>query len=320
MTEVTRKSESPLAVDLTKGEVQNSNCLNCGEPLSGPFCSECGQRAIPAYPTVEELASDAFHEVSGWDGRFVRTFKLLLRRPGELTREFLIGHRARYISPIRLYLVTSVVYFLAAAAAPDNERNDTTVELGQGVRVGVFTPRDSAGDSTATGQDTAVSADTVLTPEQERAEALKSIEESPAWVRPVVRRAFEDPAGFRRSILTAMPRGLFALLPLFAGILALFYRGRHFPEHLYFAFHLHAFLFLIFTVSAVVKMSRVSPLIFVAQLAILTATVVYSTKALRRVYGGSLSLTLAKEAAIGTLYMIASVPMWFALVFWAALR
>lgn len=43
-------------------------CLNCGAELSGPFCATCGQRAIPAYPTVKEMAGDAWHEMSGVDG------------------------------------------------------------------------------------------------------------------------------------------------------------------------------------------------------------------------------------------------------------
>ena len=76
-------------------------CLNCGEPLSGPFCSKCGQRAIPAYPTLRELAGDAWQELSGYDGRVVRTFRSLMRRPGALTLEVLEGHRARYVSPVR---------------------------------------------------------------------------------------------------------------------------------------------------------------------------------------------------------------------------
>ena len=64
----------------------------------------CGQRAIPAYPTLRELAGDAWQELSGYDGRVVRTFRSLTRRPGALTLEVLEGHRAR---TCRLYASTS---------------------------------------------------------------------------------------------------------------------------------------------------------------------------------------------------------------------
>ena len=62
-----------------------TKCLNCGAQLSGAFCSECGQRAVPSHPTVRELASDAVAELSGWDGRLARTVRLLILRPGQLT-------------------------------------------------------------------------------------------------------------------------------------------------------------------------------------------------------------------------------------------
>jgi hypothetical protein len=81
-----------------------------------------------------------------------------------------------------------------------------------------------------------------LSPE-DKAVALEQIERSPALVRPFLRRAVADPAGFRRGLLEALPRMFFVLLPVFAGIVALFYHGRKYPEHLYFAIHLHAFVF-----------------------------------------------------------------------------
>ena len=57
----------------------------------------------------------------------------------------------------------------------------------------------------------------------------------PAFVRPLVRAMVTDPEGMRRRAADAMPRVLFVMIPALAAILALFYRGRHFPEHLYFA-------------------------------------------------------------------------------------
>ena len=98
-------------------------CLNCGTPLVGPFCAECGQRDVPPYPSVRELAVDAFWELSGWDGRFASTVRAPVARPGKLTREFLEGRRARYISPLRLYLMCSLVYCVLAAAVPNASRD-----------------------------------------------------------------------------------------------------------------------------------------------------------------------------------------------------
>ena len=75
-------------------------------------------------------------------------------------------------------------------------------------------------------------------------------------MQPMLRRAVEDPGGFKRGLLQTMPRMLFVLLPIFAGIVALFYHGRKYPEHLYFAIHLHAFIFLALAVTELLKFTR----------------------------------------------------------------
>ena len=100
------------------GSVVGTTCLNCGAALSGPFCAACGQRDVPPHPTLRELAGDTWDELVGWDGKLARTFVTMFRRPGELTRAALEGQRIRHVSPIRLYLACSLVYFVLAAAAP----------------------------------------------------------------------------------------------------------------------------------------------------------------------------------------------------------
>ena len=83
------------------------------------FAPNADSEPSAAYPTLRELLGDAWLELSGWDGRFARTLRTLLRDPGALTVETLIGRRVRYITPVPLYLITSVVYFLIAALAPN---------------------------------------------------------------------------------------------------------------------------------------------------------------------------------------------------------
>ena len=51
-----------------------TDCLNCGAALHGSFCSACGQRSVPPDPTVDEVAGDAWQELSGYDGRIAQRF------------------------------------------------------------------------------------------------------------------------------------------------------------------------------------------------------------------------------------------------------
>ena len=60
-------------IDAARDASWASSCQNCGTPLTGRFCSSCGQRAIPPRPTIRELAGDAWNELVGWDGKLLRT-------------------------------------------------------------------------------------------------------------------------------------------------------------------------------------------------------------------------------------------------------
>ena len=93
-------------------------CLNCEAPLEGPYCAHCGQRHAPPRPTTRELLGEAWDEFVNVDGRAARTLRLLVTRPGALTAEQLAGRRARYVRPLRLYLLCSAAYFLADSVLP----------------------------------------------------------------------------------------------------------------------------------------------------------------------------------------------------------
>ena len=75
-----------------------------------------------ALHTVAHFAAEAFESISHADSRLWKTLWYLLSRPGFLTREFFEGKRVRYLPPFRLYLVISVVFFLAIgfARGPDD--------------------------------------------------------------------------------------------------------------------------------------------------------------------------------------------------------
>lgn len=291
-------------------------CLNCGAALTGPFCAECGQRDIPPYPSTRELAVDAISEFSGWDGRLANTFVALVRRPGLLTAEFLEGRRVRYISPLRVYLTASLVYFLLAAAAPQIRLG--SAQLASGLRVDA-TP---TGSRSSAPQRVANAASESLTSQDltaaEKQQALSDIKRAPAIMQPFLRKAVADPAGFRRGILENMPRLLFVLLPVFAAIVALFYRHRKYPEHLYFAIHLFAFVFFALAVAELAKFTMVPILAAIVSFCVVVAVPTYATLAFRRVYGGSLGRTIIKELGVGVIYSVVSFVAFIVMIYWVS--
>ena len=278
-------------------------CLNCGAELHGAFCAACGQRSVPANPTVHELAGDAWQELSGYDGRIAATFKSLLH-PGKLTVEYLEGHRARYLSPVRLYLTLSVIYFLIAAAAPISSSNQPGQVQGPGqLKIGIWTTN---------------TADVVLT-EEDRAELQRQLEE--AWwpLRVLIQAIQKDPTAFRKRLFEIMPRVFFALLPVFAGIVWLFHRRRRFPAALVFAVHVHAFAFLAFTLSEAAKFSQSVIVGALVGLLVLVGFSIYIVRAQQAVFGESWAWTVAKSTGIGFVYSLAAVPAFFIILVWASL-
>jgi hypothetical protein len=87
-------------------------CLNCDEPLSGNFCQQCGQQNLPLKQSVGQLLLVFFGEFFNYDGRFIRSIRLMLSQPGALTLAYLEGKRTTYVNPVRFYLFTSAFYFL----------------------------------------------------------------------------------------------------------------------------------------------------------------------------------------------------------------
>ena len=278
-------------------------CLNCSAPLHGTFCAACGQRAVPPNPTVRELAGDAWNELTGYDGRVMETIRGLAR-PGFLTREYIAGRRAHYLPPVRIYLFVSVIYFVIAASVPDEMSISDAGSISgpAGTQIGI----------TETGEDKAMSAD-------DRAALLAEVDTAAWYLRPMIRAMAEDPSGFRQRMFTIMPRVFFVLLPVFAGLVALFYRKRHFPTALVFAVHLHAFAFVVFAISEALKFTGNAHLAERVGAVLAVIFAIYALKSFRAVYGGGWPKTIAKAVGIGFLYLFASIPAFIVIILWASL-
>ena len=101
--------------------MSNEPCRNCGQALAGGYCHACGQKRFSdSDRRLAHLVGAAFHELTSLDGRLVRSLRLLLFRPGVLSREYIDGRRARYYSPIGLFVLANVLYFFAPALSDFN--------------------------------------------------------------------------------------------------------------------------------------------------------------------------------------------------------
>ena len=266
------------------------------------FCGVCGQEATVKPPTLGEFVQQFSGAYLSTEGALWRTLKLLLLKPGELTRLYLTGRRKHFLLPLRLYLTISVLMLLAlrladtmqidlkaeTAKVPDLHKANITIlsisdGTGLGLRDGVF-----------------------------------YCDKLPGWLCQRAQRRLDiDPKAvseavdqFKGRFIGNIGAAMFLLLPSFALWLKLVYLNRRmrYTEHLVFALHLHAFWFLAFG------------LVFTGvgwlALAGILAVPWYTMAALRRVYGGRRWVRMLRAVLVSLLHgllmgvTLALVALW----------
>jgi hypothetical protein len=90
-----------------------TNCENCSTELQGRWCAKCGQPAIHYHRAFGHVIVDMLDQLINWDTKIFGTLFWIITQPWRLTNAFLAGHRARYMHPLRLYLLVSLAFFLA---------------------------------------------------------------------------------------------------------------------------------------------------------------------------------------------------------------
>jgi hypothetical protein len=267
------------------------------------FCPDCGQETHVRAPTLMEFMQQFGGAYFATEGALWRTLKLLLVRPGGLTREYLAGRRKHYVLPLRLYLSVSLPVLLALrllagtdmalvqvnADVPPARPANMHIDLGAG-RTGLLD-----GTFYCTGL--------------------------PDWLcRRVQRRIDLEPAAFQREaagvgerLAANLGAGMFVLLPAFALWLKLAYAGRglRFTEHLVVALHVHSFWFLMLGLTLLGQDWLT--------LAALLAVPVYTWLAMRQVYGGRWWTTLLRAGLASALYGITLLATLLVLALWAML-
>jgi hypothetical protein len=255
---------TPLALARPPGDVRApAQCLNCAAPLAGPFCAQCGQKdhalTVSLRHLFDEFVEDYFH----FDSKLPRTLALLVARPGQLTREFVEGKRVKYVGPFKLYVLCSVLFFLAAAVMPNVHRG---AQDAPNVKSDVKVDFDKVGDA------------------------------DPVWVRAFskqlkARYEGQTPQQIGHHAADAltryMPDAMLVLVPVFALMLKLLWRKRFYAEHFVTALHMHAAGFLAILFLAVNQLPTLN-------LVVLLAFFGHSALVLRRVYAQGWFKTLLK--------------------------
>lgn len=121
------ESQAGAAVPAGSSDTLGGACLNCGATLTGAYCSACGQPAH-LHRSFVSLGHDILHSVFHFDTKLWRTLPELVLHPGRLTRRYIDGERAKFISPMALYLLSVflmyAVFSFTGGAAPTFDPSD----------------------------------------------------------------------------------------------------------------------------------------------------------------------------------------------------
>jgi hypothetical protein len=321
------------------------DCLNCGARLKGQYCGNCGQRSRSRLISLWELVSDAFGDLFEIDSRLWQTLVPLIIRPGQLTRDYLKGRRARCMPPFRMYLVLSLLFFVVAFFDPHKQlsllyepepeitteestsdsllkRQEILKELREeGLLADADIPPDIAEEIDGLVLQLGEDGDPELNCGFDESDAAE-IEKLPGWIarrltperikRVCERTQIDGGRALVDKILDNIPTALIVLLP-----------RRYYVEHLLFFVHFHAFFFLILTLQ--ILLMRLSTLLHIPEVVpILTVVAasfyipVYLYKSMRRVYGQGGFVTFVKFVALLTSYFFGFFATMFAVLAIAA--
>jgi Protein of unknown function (DUF3667) len=287
------------------------HCENCGAPVSQKYCGACGQRVEPPVHSLWHFTHVALEDVTHADSRLWRTLAALMLKPGFLTREFLCGRRARYLPPVRLYLVLSVAFFLYAAATHSTPRVVQIHEPGHGVPTTSVSPLDNRQDGSLRAR-----------PGESLEQRAQRICNNAAYQGPFrefvvttmhqvcVRSVMDNGRAVSEAMLHSLPRAMFVFLPLLAGAMMLMYwRPRHYyVEHLLLFVHNHAFVFLLLLLAGLAS-ALLPALSGLLDLAVSLYIAWYVFRSMRLVYGQGRWLTLGKFLLLSFFYVVSGSIM-----------
>ncbi|HEX2616531.1 MAG TPA: DUF3667 domain-containing protein [Flavobacteriales bacterium] len=324
-------------------------CPNCGTPLppAFEFCPTCGQENHELKVPFRHMLYEFVEGLTHFDAKAWNTVKAMFH-PGRITEDFLVGKRARYVPPVRLYIFVSIVFFFLLNALMNHRMREpeTAVQHSQEAPSTPPTPTASV-DSTERERRVGVRATVNGEPVEENS-SLSLIYSLPDSDKTKLEPYLDElttaqldsvllvmgnpqPNWFKRRFLVAMlhiPEGeqaldyiahmvtrslsilMFILMPFFALLLkGLFARKRLYYEHLIFSIHTHTAFLILFSVISALGLLLTGPVQgWIVRLTWLAAAV-YLIMALRRVYHKRWLATIGLSITMLIPYFLAFVVL-----------
>ncbi len=273
-------------------------CQNCGYKDRGNFCSNCGQSFTALNRPLKDILAEV-GDIVNLDSRIIRSIFPFLFKPGFLTREYLAGKRKTYMSPFRLYLLMSLLFFFLAQST-----SKKISEAGENwLQVTADTTDMVRDDSTVIE---ILKNDSIFMVDIDTTDVNKSIRKAKRRkrLREGAIDALTNKAIFLQNFYRTISYVLFLLMPVFAILLKLLYVRRRvfYIEHLMFSINMHSFMLLVFSMMIILSQILKENSEYIAFMYILVP--VYFTAGMKRFYQQALWKIILKELILGFIYFI----------------
>jgi hypothetical protein len=227
------RAVEPNAGEADTGHTHERSCLNCGAPLAGPYCAVCGQKSH-VHRSLRGFFQDFVQGLFNFEGKIWRTLPMLALKPGEMTRRYIAGERARFVSPVALYLFTvfamfAVLNFTGALDATGK----TPKQVESGLKIGLAEDQQELAKleekrkaALAAGKEVARIDRKIAKRKEDIADIQMALkggqaiavgdvgDETPGWVRPLIKSAQEDPELVSLKIQEAASKYSWLLIPM----------------------------------------------------------------------------------------------------------
>lgn len=304
----------------TKLEPPYTHCKNCGHELHGQFCSVCGQHAFIANQPFKDSIFSYLDSNYALDKQLGHTLRDLLFKPGYLAREYMSGRIARHVHPFKLYFFASILLFGILVPLSQNFDQETKALNNQPL-VDTIQQKKSKQlrQTTALSPDSSVSTTHKETlPEKPVFKAAAKEKESDiiifenendSTMSTLERHAKKNLTGVSRKalfqkFLRYLSFSVLFLMPVFALLLMLVYRGkeRYYIGHLILSVHQHVVLYFAISLSLIWQLlistkHPIGTLVF-------WATIIYFVLSLANFYREKIAKSVLKAFLLLFLYLI----------------
>jgi len=250
------------------------HCRNCNHPIHLKYCPSCGQHFADHNTKLWTIIQEFSEEFVRLDSKFLRTIIPLVIKPGFLTREWVLGKRVRYITPLKVYITISAIAFLILS-----------------YKVDLHATRSNHFGLTINSDGNEASQSLLVGPTDNSFESFVK--------RAALKASKTDQSALLQRFMDHLPTASLLIVPIASLLFSFLYirRSRYYVEHLVFTLHFNSFCLLAITAANVIPGGLIEA---VAAIWI----PVYLFLALKRNYGQGWFKTLFKFGIFSFAYII----------------